>query len=301
MVDPVFTPYHNNGTLNLAAVPAYASLCVRNGVDVVLLGGSTAEWPSLTPTERLDLLSAWRSALDAIPVAHRPQLLFHAGDVNIPAAQHLASQSKARGADAILIVAPCIMRPASIDALVSSIKVVAEKAPDLPAIYYHYPELYGVSFPMDEFSEAALKSIPTFAGVKFIDSDMITFTNATGVAGGNLTFFNNDPLLAGLVAGSKGAISYTTMFPLVRRMQRAFAAGLMETARQVQRSIFTYDNIVSKYGGKAAARALPEVFDAKVALGPPRAPLEGLPASKMPQLKHDLIAAGFLKPDLVQV
>merc|ERR1719359_1776735 len=230
-----------------------------------------------------------------MPAAHRPQLLFHAGDVNIPAAQHLASQSKAHGADAILIVAPCIMRPASIEDLVSSIKVVAEKAPDLPAIYYHYPELYGVQFPMDRFSELAAKSIPTFAGVKFIDSDMKTLTNATGVSH-DLTFFNNDPLLAGLAAGSKGAISYTTVFPLAREMQRAFAAGKMEDARHFQRKIFVYDSIVSKYGGKAGARALPEVFDADVRLGAPRPPLKGLPASEMPKLKHDLIAAGFLHP-----
>merc|ERR1719261_791277 len=84
MVDPVFTPYHSNGSVNLGVVPAYARLSVANGVDVVLLGGSTAEWPSLTATERLDLLSAWRKALDAIPAARRPQLIFHAGDVNIP-------------------------------------------------------------------------------------------------------------------------------------------------------------------------------------------------------------------------
>merc|ERR1712139_678941 len=120
------------------------------------------------------------------------------------------------------------MRPANIEDLVSSIKVVAAKAPELPAVYYHYPALYGVDFPMDVFSEAAAKHIPTFAGVKFIDGDMKTLTNATGVADGKLTFFNNDPLLAGLAAGSKGAISYTTIFPLARQMQRAFKAGQLE-------------------------------------------------------------------------
>merc|ERR1719463_958080 len=91
-VDPVFTPYYDNGTVNLDVIPAYARLCVKSNVDVVLLGGSTAEWPSLTSDERLALLSAWRTALNTIPAAQRPQLLFHAGDVNIPAAQHLAEQ-----------------------------------------------------------------------------------------------------------------------------------------------------------------------------------------------------------------
>lgn len=301
LVDPVFTPYTPNGSVNLAMVPAYARLSERNGVDVVLLGGSTGEWPSLTADERLDLLSAWRAALNGIPASRRPQLIFHAGDVNIPAAQHLASESKARGADAILIVAPCIMRPGSIEDLVSSIQAVAEKAPDLPAVYYHYPELYGVSFPMDQFSELAAKEIPTFAGVKFIDSNIEMLIKATGVANGTLSFFNNEPLLAGLAAGSKGAIGYTTMFPLIRRMQEAFAAGDLVKAQEIQRNIFAYNSLVSKYGGKAAARALPELFDAEVRLGAPRAPLRGLEESEYPNFRKDLISGGFLKPSPLTV
>jgi len=295
LVDPVFTPYFDNGTVNLGVIPAYARLSVKNQVDVVLLGGSTAEWPSLTSEERLSLLVAWRSALDSIPAAQRPQLLFHAGDVSIAAAQHLAEQSRSHGADAILIVAPCIMRPNTLDDLVKSIKDVADKAPGLPAIYYHYPELYGVNFKMDEFAAAAAKAIPSFAGVKFIDSDMKTLASATGVEGGKLTFFNNDPLLAGLAVGSKGAISYTTVFPLARQMQLAFAASDFSKARDLQRTIFKYDAIISKYGGKAAARALPEVFEPTLIMGPPRAPLTGLGSQDMPKLRQDLIDAGFLK------
>lgn len=294
MVDPVFTPYHANGSVNLEVVPAYAQLCAKNRVDVVLLGGSTAEWPSLTADERLALLSAWRAAIDALPAVQRPQLIFHAGDVNIPAAQHLAEKSESHGADAILIVAPCIMRPGTLDDLVKSIQVVAAKAPRLPSVYYHYPELYGVSFKMDEFARAAAKAIPTFAGVKYIDSDMKTLISATGVEDGQLTFFNNDPLLAGLAAGSKGAISYTTVFPLARQMQEAFVVGDLQRAQQIQRKIFEYDSVISKYGGKAGARALPEIFSPAVILGPPRAPLTGLSAADMPKLKKDLIEAGFL-------
>ena len=59
MVDPQWTDWLTN--------MACHALQVKNGVDVILLGGSTAEWPSLTPQERLDLLQAWRAAIDALP------------------------------------------------------------------------------------------------------------------------------------------------------------------------------------------------------------------------------------------
>ena len=55
LVDPVFTGYYNNGTINYEIIPKYLDLSLASGVDVILLGGSTAEWPSLTAPERLKL------------------------------------------------------------------------------------------------------------------------------------------------------------------------------------------------------------------------------------------------------
>ena len=98
---------------------------------------------SLTHTERLDLLVAWRAAIDALPKESRPKLLFHSGDISITAAQSLTRQAQAAGADSILLVAPCIMRPSSLEALVETIRVIAAEAPALPVYYYHYPQLYG--------------------------------------------------------------------------------------------------------------------------------------------------------------
>ena len=114
MVDPVFTPYFPNGTVDYAQVPLYAQLCVDNGVDVVLLGGSTAEWSSLTSDERLSLLHAWRNALDGIDYGKKknnnknknetghskqsrtkPTILFHSGDVSVANAKYLTSQAAA--------------------------------------------------------------------------------------------------------------------------------------------------------------------------------------------------------------
>ena len=67
-------------------------------------------------------------------------------------------------------------------------------------------------------------------------------------------------------------------------MQEAFVAGELQKAQHIQRKIFEYDALISKYGGKAAARALPEIFASEVILGAPRAPLTGLAASDGPKL-----------------
>ena len=295
-VDPVFTAYNEDFTVDYSRIPEYAKQSVESGVNVILLGGSTAEWPSLTRDERLNLLKAWRAAVDDLDGALKPQILFHAGDISIANAQYLASNAKAYGADAVLIVSPCIMAPSTVEVLVTTIASIAKEAPDLPCIYYHYPALYHVDFPMDEFLALAndpQTGIPTIAGVKFIDSDMKTLTNASGVANASMTLFNNDPLLAGMVAGSKGAISYTNIFPMVRDMHAAFKSNAMEKAREIQRQILTIDMMVGKFGGKSAARNLPMLFGGP-ALGMPRPPLVGQSPAELAEFKAALESTGFL-------
>ena len=297
LVDPVFTPYFENGTVALGEIPKYAELCIKNGVTVVLLGGSTAEWSSLTAAERLDLLSAWRASLDAIDYAAdnvKPEILFHSGDVSVTSAKYLTSQAKARGADKILVVSPMVMRPATLDDLIDVLRDIAAESP-LDMIYYHYPELYGVDFNVHDLLAQGAAAIPTLAGVKYIDGDMKTLTLAAGVDGGKFVLYNNDPLLAGLASGSKGAISYTTIFPLARQMQQAFAAGDFARAQALQRSILAYDAIIGQFGGKPAARSLPGLFtDGAIRIGPPRSPLKVISDADLAGLKAALKAGGFL-------
>ena len=295
LVDPVFTGYYNNGTINYEIIPKYLDLSLASGVDVILLGGSTAEWPSLTAPERLKLLSEWRKAVNALPnETKKPKILFHSGDVSVANAQYLSANAENAGADWILIVAPCIMRPATIDDLVTTLGSIASQS-TLPMIYYHYPALYGVDFNMNDLLniENIETKLPTLAGIKYIDPDMNTLTSATGVADSSYTFFNNDPILAGLASGSSGAISYTTIFPYVKNLYDAFASGNYQKAQSYERTILKYDAIVGQYGGKPAARVLPFLLGG-VDLGPPRSPLVAITNENLIALKAALSAAGFL-------
>ncbi len=302
MVDPVFTPYFPNGTVDYGQVPLYAQLCVDNGVDVVLLGGSTAEWSSLTTDERLGLLRAWREALDNIDYgkgrkhahskATKPTILFHSGDVSVANAKYLTAQAAPHGADEILIVSPMVMRPATLPDLVDVLRDVAAQSP-LPMFYYHYPALYGVDFNMHDLLTMA-KQIPTLKGVKYIDPDMKVLAEAAGVADASFVLYNNDPLLTGLAVGSKGAISYTTIFPLARQMQQAYAKGNFAGAQQAQLSILAYDAIIGQFGGKPAARSLPGLFEPRIKIGPPRSPLKVISDDDLAGLKAALQSAGFL-------
>ena len=47
------------------------------------------------------------------------------------------------------------MKPSTVEGLVDTIKAIANEAPSLPSIYYHYPSLYTVDFKMDQFLSLA--------------------------------------------------------------------------------------------------------------------------------------------------
>lgn len=49
--------------LNTAAIAGTAALARLQKMDVVLIGGTTDEWPSLTVEERVEVAISWRLAI----------------------------------------------------------------------------------------------------------------------------------------------------------------------------------------------------------------------------------------------
>jgi len=302
--DPVFTPFTANGSLNLTAVPEYAKYTTEQGTNTIILGGSTGEWPSMTTDERIQTLRAWRAALDALdpsisPHGRVPRLMFHAGDTALDRAIELAKAAKAANADAILIVAPCIMRPATIEMLLEVIGLVADAAGGLPSWYYHYPSLYNVDFPIAEFLtlNSQRGRIPTLEGVKFISSNMTDFARATEVAGGKYRLVSTH-LLDGLAAGSgsSGAIAYTPQASLADAMYTAHAAGNASAAQAAADRFTLLGHLLTKPGGKSQARASARIFAPRIDLGPPRLPLADIDDAAFAALRQSLVENGFVPP-----
>jgi N-acetylneuraminate lyase len=158
--------------------------------------------------------------------------MFHAGDVAVVRAVQLATEAEAARADSLLVVAPCIMRPATLGMLVDVLASVSAAAPTLPMYYYHYPSLYNVDFSIAELLSYATTSgaLPRLAGVKYIDSNMTDLGNATDVqtaAGGRYTLIATLPPLVGLAVGrgTRGAIEYTPVVPYLNKVVQLMKQG----------------------------------------------------------------------------
>ena len=74
-----------------------------NGMDMVILQGTTGEWPSLSTPERLAMAAAWRQA---VPPGSHMKLILHVGHDSLVDAQLLAQRAVSLEMDAVLISAP---------------------------------------------------------------------------------------------------------------------------------------------------------------------------------------------------
>ena len=160
----------------------------------------------------------------------------------------------------------------------------------------------GVDFAVTDLLPLAAERIPTFAGVKFTDMELMDYQLAadvkvtpTAVRGERLPilFGRDEFLLAGLALGATGGVggTYALAAPLYRRITDAFARGDLEAAHADQLLAAKMISIMCRYGGLRAGKAifrflLPEI-------GPPRQPLTSLSGQQCDALRRDLDAIGF--------
>jgi len=285
-----FTAFRDDGSLNLEPIERHAALLARNGVRGVFVCGSTGEGVSMTTAERMHCFERWcdvaRGGL---------KVLAHVGHNSLGDAQALAAHAQKAGADAIATVAPSVLRPATVEDLADWCAAVAACAPETPYYYYHIPVLTGVRLDMVKFMALAQESIPTFAGIKFTDENLMEFGNCVSFGGGrfNLLYGRDEILLAGLASGAQGAIGSTFNYsaPVYNRVIAAFDRGDMPTAMREMTRARECVQILIDFGGAPAGKAMLKLCG--VDCGPMRLPLRALSPERFSQLQAALEAFGW--------
>lgn len=63
-------------------------------------------------------------------------------------------------------------QPKDVSILVDHMKSIANAAPRTPFLYYHFPDITGVTIPVYDFLVAAAPAIPTLAGAHSLGSHL---------------------------------------------------------------------------------------------------------------------------------
>jgi N-acetylneuraminate lyase len=291
LVAATHTPFDAAGDLALAAVEKQAEHLWRAGVKTVFVGGTTGESHSLTLDERLALAKRWGAVIRRSGL----RLVVHVGSNCLADARTLAARAQAAGAVAISALAPSYFKPASVDVLVECCRQIAAAAPALPFYFYDIPSMTGLRLSMPAFLDAAPHRIPTLAGIKFTNPDLMAYQRCVRAAGGrfDVPWGTDEYLLAALALGAAGAVgsSYNFAAPVYLRMIDAFARGDLEAARAEQYRSVQLIELLAGFGYMAAAKATMGFLGVDV--GPPRLPIPDLAPDQRGRLKGSLERLGF--------
>jgi N-acetylneuraminate lyase len=257
----------------------------------VFVTGSTGECHSLACDERLALYDAWAAAGPANGI----RIVAHVGSNSIEDARALARRARSHGFAAISSLAPSYYKPATVDDLVGWCAAVAAEAPGVPFYYYEIPAMTGVSLPMEAFIAAAAPRIPTLAGIKFTNPDLVSYRRCLDLAGGrlDLPWGTDEMLLAALATGARGGVgsTYNWAHSLYVDLRRAFDNGDTAEARRLQSVSIAMIDAIASTGFMGTAKAL--MTRLGVPVGPARAPLRTRGTNEVDAVVARLTALGM--------
>jgi N-acetylneuraminate lyase len=290
LVAATHSPFHADGSLAPEVVPAQAAFLAANGIRAVFITGSTGESHSLTCAERLSLYDAWATA----GPEHGLKVIAHVGSNCLEDAKTLARRAEKLGFAAISALAPSYYKPGSLAALIDCCAAIAAAAPATPFYYYDIPALTGVTFPMEQFLAEAPAKIPTLAGIKFTNPDLVSYRRSLEVAGKlDLPWGVDETLLAALATGAQGGVGSTYNWApmLYLDLIAAHARGDLAEARRLQSVAIAMIDAIATTGFLGTAKAL--MTRLGVPVGPARLPLGNPTAAQVDVLLEKLADLGF--------
>lgn len=292
LVAATHTPFHADGSLNLAIVEKQAAHLTHTGVSTAFIGGTTGESHSLSLAERQALSQRWMEVTRGSPL----KVIVHIGANCLGDVAALAAQAQELGADAISALAPSYFKPRSVPALVECCEQITAAAPDLPFFLYDIPSFTGISLSMPEFLTLGKDRLPTLAGIKFTNPDGMMFQQCLHHSEGafSILWGTDECLLAGLALGATGAVGSTYNFaaPIYTQIIQAFEARDFARARTLQKQSVDLVARLASVGYMGAAKCVMKIQGVDV--GPARLPHGNLDAAQEKALHADLEKMGLL-------
>jgi len=293
LVTATHTPFSEDGSLKLGVVEQQAEHLLKNGIAFAFIGGTTGECHSLTLEERRALAQRWMEVTRGTAL----RVVVHVGSNCLEDARALAEQAQKLGAVAISAFAPSYFKPRSVDVLVGCCAKIATAAPETPFYYYDIPSLTGVTFSMPAFLEKAAARIPTLAGLKFTNPDLMAYQFCLRAGGGrwDVPFGVDEHMLGALAMGARGAVGSGFNFaaPVYQRLLTAFVNGNLVTAREEQFRGARLVQLLAGLGYMGAAKAVMKML--AVDVGPARLPNGTLTTEQQKALRAELETIGFFE------
>ena len=286
---PAVTPFSPDGDIDAASFQANLRSWLEQGVDGVLLAGSSGEAALLDGDERRRLVALAREVLPK-----DKHLLVGVGSESTRQTIARARDAKAEGADAVLVVSPhYYLKRMTDEALLRHFKAVADASP-LPVLMYNIPVYAHVVLSPAVVHE--LSRHENIVGMKdsagnlpvlqqYLEAQNDGFHVLTGSGG---TF------VTALEMGAAGAILAIALYAglAVRAAFDAARAGQAKEAAILQTTLVPLAMDIAAAFGPAGIKAAMDIVGLKG--GPTRSPLLPVTETERATIRARLESAGLL-------
>lgn len=303
---PILTIFHpNREDLDLETQKKHVTRLAKDGLVGLVALGSNGEAVHLSPSEKTQVISSTREALDssgfdAVPV------IAGCSDQSVRGSVNLCVEAAKAGASYAMILPPCYYKPAMTDEVLRQFfHDVADKSP-IPIMMYNYPgAVAGIDLNSELMTEIAKHNNVT--GAKFTcastgklmrvaaNTDAISSKRSGSgfLAAGGMA----DITVQTAVAGGSGVIAGTAnVIPkFCVKVWDLCAQGKWDEAREQQKLLGRADWVLTKSGIPGTKAALQQIMGYG---GVPRRPLPKVEGEKAEILARDLEEAFKMEKSL---
>lgn len=226
------TPFEKDGGLDWKSFEKLLENQLNSGVRGLVLLGTTGEAPSLSVSEKLEIVKRTKAF-----TKNKVKLMVGTGSNNTKDSAELSQKVCDVGADSLLVVTPPYNKP-SLSGLVKHFDFIS-KAAKAPICLYHVPGRTAHLLSSEEIREIC--AVDGVFAVKEASGDLALFSRVIQACPDKLIFSGDDPTyLPSLSVGGHGAISvFTNAFPKAFvALSEAFASCEGEKATRLHRAIF---------------------------------------------------------------
>lgn len=289
VLSAMVTPFDASGQLDTdAAARLAAHLVDEGGHDGLVLSGTTGESPTTSDAEQDALL---RAVVEA--VGDRASVVAGVGTNDTAHSIELAKAAEAAGAHGLLVVTPYYNKPPQAG-LIAHFRAIAD-ASELPVMLYDIPGRTGTK--LAAVTIATLAEHDRVVAVKDASGDL--YAGSWLLSSTDLAIYSGDDTLnlPWLALGAVGMVSVVGHVAGLRyrELVSAVAAGDLETARAIERSLLpAVAAIMTRTQGAIMAKAALEL-QGRLTNRVVRSPLVAATDQQVLELERDLIDAGLLE------
>ncbi|MBR6595523.1 MAG: 4-hydroxy-tetrahydrodipicolinate synthase [Oscillospiraceae bacterium] len=248
------TPLNENG-VDYAAFEKLINWQIEQGIDALVICGTTGEASTLTDEEHREVLK-----FAAEVVAGRVPIIAGTGSNDTAYAIDMTKFACELGYDAMLVVTPYYNKTTQ-RGLIAMFTAIAD-ASTKPLILYNVPSRTGVN--IEPATYAALADHPNIAAIKEASGNISKIVETAALVGDKLDIYsgNDDQIVPILACGGKGVISVlSNVLPKeTSEMCHTFFKGDVKTAMDMQIKYLPLTNAlfceVNPIPAKAAMAAL---------------------------------------------